>query len=66
MRNDFVELVITCPYCGCDHFVEVSERDWECYESGALAEVCFPYLSTTEREQIISHVCSSCQTKIFG
>lgn len=66
MRNDFVELVITCPFCGCDHTVLVSEADYWDWQNGALVQNAFPYLSATEREQLISALCPSCQTKIFG
>ena len=61
-----ITLEIVCPSCGATHFVEVSEESWERYESGDLAQECFPYLSATEREEIISHLCTACQGEIFG
>jgi hypothetical protein len=30
-----------------------------------LAQDAFPYLSATEREQLISHICPDCQHDIF-
>ena len=54
-----------CPLCDEEHSVEVGIRELENYENGALAQVAFPNLSTTEREQIISHICPQCQKKIF-
>jgi len=33
---------------------------------GELAQNAFPYLSATEREQLISHICPKCQDSIFG
>lgn len=61
-----IKIEITCPFCGTTHFVEVAERDYNAWQSGELAQVAFPYLSATEREQLISQMCPNCQEKIFG
>lgn len=61
-----ITLEIVCPFCGEVHFVNVLESEFEAYEHGALAQVAFPNLSTTEREQIIGGICPKCQESIFG
>ena len=61
-----IRLEITCPFCGKSHFVEVAESDYNAWQNGALAQNAFPYLSATEREQLISHSCPQCQADIFG
>lgn len=61
-----VELMITCPFCGREHSVFVHETDYICWTEGELAQNAFPYLSPTEREQIISAICPTCQRDIFG
>lgn len=61
-----VELVMKCPFCDTEHSVEVGIRELENYENGASAQIAFPKLSITEREQIISHLCPQCQKKFFG
>ena len=61
-----VSLLITCPFCGADHSVEINEVDYIKYTEGALAQVAFPYLNATEREQIVSHLCPKCQASVFG
>jgi len=61
-----VELVMMCPFCETEHSVEVGIRELENYENGASAQVAFPNLSATEREQIISHLCPQCQKIVFG
>ena len=62
-----IRLEITCPFCGKSHFVEVAESDYNAWQNGALAQSCpFPYLSATEREQLISHICPQCQAEVFG
>ena len=61
-----IRIEITCPFCGTTHFVEVVERDYNAWQGGELAQKAFPYLSATEREQLISQVCPKCQDDIFG
>jgi hypothetical protein len=61
-----VSLVMMCPFCEMEHEVEVGIRELENYENGALAQNAFPNLTPTEREQIISHLCPQCQSKVFG
>ena len=55
-----------CPFCGKEGAVKVKMYDWLNYVNGTLAQNAFPYLSTAEREQIISNMCPACQASIFG
>ena len=64
--NVMITLEIVCPFCGEVHFVNVFESELEAYENGALAQVAFPNLSVTEREQIISGLCPRCQDSFFA
>lgn len=64
MYNVIVEII--CPFCGCLHTVEVNEDDFNAWQNGELAQNAFPYLSATEREQLISRICPVCQEDIFG
>lgn len=57
---------LTCPFCGADHSVEMDYRDFVAWEQGELIQNVAPYLSATEREQLISHICPKCQDGIFG
>ena len=61
-----LEIGFECPFCGKYHSVTVSSESWNAYGNGALAQDAFPYLTATEREQIISHLCPECQDDIFG
>ena len=61
-----IKIEITCPFCEATHFVEVAERDFNKWWNGELAQRAFPYLSATEREQLISQVCPKCQESIFS
>ena len=60
-----VYVSLHCPFCGAGHSVEVNEIDYLDWEDGALAQDAFPYLTPTEREQLISHLCPECQHKFF-
>lgn len=62
---EMINLEMVCPFCGQVHSVEVSEVSYVMYKAGELAQNAFPYLSATEREQIISHMCPDCQKVIF-
>lgn len=57
---------LTCPFCGTDHSVEMDYRDFVAWEQGELIQNVAPYLSATEREQLISHICPKCQEGVFG
>lgn len=57
---------IQCPFCHRGHEVEVNEMDYLDWEDGVLAQIAFPYLSSTEREQLISHMCPDCQHDFFN
>ena len=59
-----VELV--CPICGQEHAVEVNIVNFQKWQEGELIQNAMPELSVTEREQLISGLCPSCQFKIFG
>ena len=57
---------LTCPFCGADHSVEMDYRDYVAWEQGEFIQNVAPYLSATEREQLISHICPKCQEGVFG
>lgn len=60
-----ITLEIQCPFCENIHSVNILEEDYFQWIGGGLAQDCFPYLSPTEREQLISHLCPNCQKSIF-
>lgn len=61
-----VVLEFICPFCSKEHSVVVYEEQLADYLSGELVQVAFLRLTPTEREQIISHLCPQCQSKVFG
>ena len=56
----------TCPFCGKVSEIEVDAEDFMIYCEGELVQNAFPYLSSAEREVIISGICVECQTELFG
>lgn len=57
----------TCPFCGQTHEVTVDEFDYTLWESGfEKAQDAFPYLSASDRELLISGICSDCWERTFG
>ena len=64
-KMSVVRITITCPFCEMIHYVDVFEKDYNKYINGELVQKCFPYLTATEREQLISNLCPMCQDEIF-
>ena len=66
MARELKRVDILCPVCGDLHSVQVDWRDLSAWSDfGVLAQDAFPYLSATEREQLISHLCPECQKNFF-
>ena len=59
-------LAVICPFCGTINYIQVEESDYNDYVNGKLAQDAFPYLSSDERELLISGVCSSCWKGLFS
>lgn len=54
------QLINRCPFCGKRQSVMVYTKDYKSWRDGALAQEAFPYLTPSEREIIISGICSKC------
>lgn len=59
-------VITECPFCHKANEVEVNEMDYWDWQDGALAQDAFPYLSTDERELLISGICPKCWDDMFG
>lgn len=57
---------IKCPMCGGIHEVWCDENEFENWENGELIQRAMPNLNPTEREQLVSHICPTCQARVFG
>ena len=55
-----------CPFCGNTTVVTVDSKAYQRWQNGALIQVAMPSLSATDREVLISGMCPTCQTKVFG
>ena len=60
----------SCPFCGKDNRVEVTEREMTGYEKWVRGEGniqnVMPFLSVEKREILISGTCLKCQSSVFG
>ena len=61
-----IDVSIICPFCRKDHAVEVNLAQYEAWQNGELIQNAIPYLTPTEREQLISGLCPKCQAEMFG
>ena len=61
-----IDVEIICPLCGANHAVEVNLAQFKAWQNGKPIQNAMPYLTFTEREQLISGLCPNCQAKIFG
>ena len=61
-----VEINTVCPFCGCLTTLNVSEIGFNKWMNGELVQKAFPSLSATDREILISGICSECQIGVFG
>ena len=66
IETEMITISNVCPFCDRFYQMEVPFAGFIAYESGALVQNAFPTLSPDERECIVSGLCTSCQTKIFG
>lgn len=68
VRINYKEVcVITrCPFCGRGNEVEVNEEDYWDWQDGTLAQDAFPYLTSEEREMLISGICPDCWNSMWG
>lgn len=57
---------LQCPMCGQRHTLEVEEDDYKKYINGeGYVQTIFPYLSSDEREMLISGMCPDCWKRLF-
>ena len=60
-----ISILTTCLYCHKKYIVNVEEQDYSDWTYKRLAQECFPYLSSAERELLISGTCKECWNKMF-
>ena len=60
-----MKIKITCSACGAPFEIRVREADFERWNRGSNAQDCFPYLTSGERELLISQTCDSCFDHLF-
>ena len=56
----------TCNTCKDQVEMAVNVDDYTSWENGELIQVAMPYLTADEREILISGVCGTCCSKMWG
>jgi hypothetical protein len=64
-KFDLKELEVKC--CGClgTETVIVRPEDYEAWKNGKYAQDAFPYLTSSQRELLISSTCGPCFDRMF-
>lgn len=60
-----ITIVTACPFCGHANWIEVNESDYWDWQDGELVQDAFPYLTSEEREMLISGICPLCWEEPF-
>lgn len=61
-----ISIATVCPFCGSVSSVSVEKGDYLNWQAGMMAQDAFPYLSSEEREMLISGICPTCWDNTFG
>ena len=67
INDNSVDAVVSGPCYACGNALSVTVRsaDLEKFRAGNFAQDCFPYLSPSEREFLISGICDPCWDEMF-
>ena len=57
---NIIKIETMCPVCGKKQFVRVKSDDYDKWENGELIQIAFPYLTSNERETLITGICDNC------
>ena len=57
---------VSCCHCGAEHSLMVNPEDIIRWQSGEHIQDCMGYLSSAERELLISQTCDDCWKNMFG
>lgn len=58
-------MVIVCQSCGTSYNVTVTDQELEDWHYGMNIQNAMPFLSSNDRELLISRTCGSCFNKMF-
>lgn len=70
-RNPIINpstVIKVCLSCNTKHFIELDHQMYTLYTQGrapGLIQDCFPYLSDSQRELLMSGLCGTCYDRIY-
>lgn len=59
------EFFVICQTCNKRYTFQVDPEDYAAFRNGKFAQNAFPYLTSAERELMISQTCGPCFDKMF-
>ncbi len=65
MGSTLIKCQNVCSICKVVHFTECSQQGYDLWRSDTPIQEAMPELSATEREQMISGLCPTCQDLVF-
>ena len=60
-----LELELECKYCDYEETITVHEAGYIAWHNGEFIQDVFPYLTSGQRELMISNTCDTCWDKFF-
>ena len=61
-----IKISCRCPKCGLLSYIECDVVSYAKWTRGELIQKCFPDMSASDREKLISGICPTCWDKLFG
>lgn len=58
--------VVTCHHCKKSTSIVMDSKEWKRWKDGELAQNVWPYLSSDDREMIISGTHPKCWDEMYG
>jgi len=60
-----IDFITHCPMCGRQSVITLDYSKFARWQAGEHVQNVFPEFSTTQRETLVSGMCSTCQSKLF-
>jgi len=61
-----LDVAVNCPICGDETTVACDSEGYEAWLNGALIQNALPTLTSSERERLITGICTPCWNNSFG
>tara|TARA_B100000287_G_scaffold197385_1_gene186497 strand:+ start:268 stop:498 length:231 start_codon:yes stop_codon:yes gene_type:complete len=66
MDNPMVSKSVECRLCGAVESIVMPVSSFLAWQGGEFIQDAMPFLSSSQREMLISQTCDDCWTNLFG